>query len=251
LPEEPELEISKMCVDAFRYDDFMLVIIWGQLRVGKSAYSMHLLGEVYDYFFGKRLDVSLIKSYMGFHPRDVIDSWLQIDKRIPMYIWDDAGYWLFSMDWHDPLLKAIQKYFNVIGTDMNVIVMTTPDPRWILSKLVQMPGAYRGLVSFRDGLLPWGHPNRDSPSRLWSRKCRGYKNLIWPDLKKTVPKPIWEDEFYCHIPDKVYDYYKPMRDHYADLAKGNIAKVLTKAISKDKSHIAYDVEYLAERAENR
>ena len=83
------------------------------------AYAMKVLGQVYDYLKGRPLSVDLVDNYVGFHPAEVVDAWFDIDNRIPMYVWDDAGYWLFSLQWHDPLLIAVQRYMNVIGTDMN------------------------------------------------------------------------------------------------------------------------------------
>ena len=235
MPEWPSLALSGLVVNAFRYDDFNLVIIYGPLRMGKSAYSMKVLGEVYDYFYGEKLSPSLLKEFMGFHPAEVIENWMNIDKRIPMYIWDDAGFWLFSMDWNNPLLRAIQKYFNVIGTDMNTLVLTTPDPTWILSKLVNMPGTLRGQVMKTD-------------STRWARKCRGYKPYRSPDLKKTGVNVKWEDRYNCKIPDNVYSYYKPMRDEYARLAKRAVVDTILKKKSDDHKEAVKNLNYLADKA---
>ena len=221
MPELPSLGLARIIARAYRLDDFHLIIIYGPLRMGKSAYAMKVLGQVYEYFFGESLSPALINDYMGFHPADVVDAWANITDRIPMYIWDDAGYWLYSMDWNNPLLKAIQKYFNVIGTDMNCLMLTTPDPTWILSKLINMPGTLRGQVMKRDG-----SDYLDSPSRSYARKCRGYKPYRAPDLKKTGVNVKWEDNFSCLLPQDVYDYYQPKRKAYADQAKLTILDVL-------------------------
>jgi hypothetical protein len=106
MPSWPSFALSGLICNAFRYDDFLLVIIYGPLRMGKSAYAMKVLGQVYEYFYGEKLSVGLLKKYMGFHPAEVIDDWMDITERIPMYIWDDAGFWLYSMDWNNPLLRS-------------------------------------------------------------------------------------------------------------------------------------------------
>jgi hypothetical protein len=234
MPSWPSFALSGLICNAFRYDDFLLVIIYGPLRMGKSAYAMKVLGQVYEYFYGEKLSVGLLKKYMGFHPAEVIDDWMDITERIPMYIWDDAGFWLYSMDWNNPLLRAIQKYFNVIGTDMNTLVLTTPDPTWILSKLVNMPGTLRGRVMKRD-------------STRWGRKVRGYKPYRSPDLKKTGVNVKWEDTFNCKIPDEVYSYYKPLRDGYARLAKESVVSTILKKKDDEASQVIKNLTYLADK----
>lgn len=221
MPKRPSLSLAQLICDAFRNDDFILVIIYGALRMGKSAYAMKVLGQVYEYFKGKPLSPDLVRDYMGFHPSEVIDRWLELgSERIPMYVWDDAGFWLYSLDWYEPLLKGIQKYMNVIGTDMNCLMLTTPDPTWILPKLLNMPGTIRGEIMKRDGGPP------DTPTKLYARKCRGYKPYRMPDLKKTGVNVWWEDDFSCRIPDDVWAYYYPLRKGYALRAKQAIVETL-------------------------
>lgn len=225
----PTLSLAEDIVRCFLKDDFMLVIIYGNLRMGKSAYALKVLGEVYDYLRGRPLSIDLVKDYLGWHPVDVIDAWLDIEKRIPMYIWDDAGYWLFALQWHDPLLISIQRYMNVIGTDMNTLILTTPDPTWILKKIVGMPGAIRIKVYKRDG------GKSDAPSKLYARHARGYKPYRAPDLKKTGVNRYLDDDFSCYIPDDVYAYYFPNRQHYAKMAKLEIRKTLMAQIKSGKT----------------
>lgn len=217
----PSLALANLIVRAYRDDDFLLVVIHGPLRMGKSAYAFKVMGQVYDYLKGRPLSVELMKQYVGFEPTEVIRQWYNIgDKRIPMYVWDDAGYWLYSMDWWHPLLKGIQKYMNVIGTQMNCLMLTTPDPTWILSKLLNMPGALRGKVMKRTSSV------RDSNSVKFSRKCRGYKPYRMPDLKKTGVNVWWEDDYSCMIPDEVYAYYLPLRLGYAQMARKAVLDTL-------------------------
>ena len=220
----PTLALARLIAKTFLTDDFLLIIIYGNLRMGKSAYAMKVLGQVYDYLWGSPLSVDLIDRYLGWDPHEVIDDWSAIERRIPMYIWDDAGFWLFSMNWNDPLLVAIQKYMNVIGTDMNCLVLTTPDPTWILSKMVNMPGTIRVKIIKRDGGIG------DSKSQLYSRQARGYKPYRSPDLKKTGVNKILTDDFSCYIPDHIYDFYQPKREHYAKMAKRQIREVLLSKI---------------------
>jgi hypothetical protein len=103
------------------------------------------------------------KPYFGWDPEENVERWINLTERLPMFVWDDAGYWLHSLNWTDPLLQAIQKYFNVIGTDINTIILTTPSPTWILSKIAGMPGTLRTKIVKRDG------GKGDNPTRLYSR----------------------------------------------------------------------------------
>lgn len=225
----PTLALARRICSAFLKDDFMLVIIYGELRMGKSAYALKVLGQVYDYLKDTPLSVDLVDRYLGWHPTEVIDDWFDIEKRIPMYIWDDAGYWLFSLKWHDRLMVAIQQYMNVIGTDMNCLVLTTPDPTWILGKIVGMPGTIRVKVYKRMGGIS------DAPSKLYARHARGYKPYRSPDLKKTGVNRILDDDFSCYIPDDVYSFYFPKREKYTRMAKLEIRRVLRDQMSKDKA----------------
>jgi len=214
----PSLALAKLIVRAYRDDDFLLVIIHGPLRMGKSAYALKVMGQVYDYLKGRPLSTELVKDYVGFQPLEVIHRWLRIKgRRIPAYLWDDAGVFLSTMDWWTPALKGVQKYMNVIGTDMNCLILTTPDPRWILRKMLHMPGTLRGKV-----MKTQSATHSDCHSVKYSRKCRGYKPYLMPDLVKSGVNVIWEDNFSCYIPDDVYAYYQPLRMGYAEYTKQNI-----------------------------
>jgi len=225
----PTLALARMIVRAYLNDDFILIIIYGNLRMGKSAYALKVLGQVYDYLKGRPLSIDLIDKYLGWDPLEVLDDWSSIKKRLPLYVWDDAGYWLYSLDWYDPLLIAISKYFNVIGTDMNSLILTTPDPTWILPKVLNMPGTIRVKVTKRYGGIS------DAPSVRYGRQAVGYRPYRSPDLKKTGVNRIFTDDFSCYIPDEIYSFYLPKREHYAQRAKENVREVILDKIKKKES----------------
>lgn len=225
MPKRPSLALARWIVDAYRYDDFHLFILHGTPRIGKSSYGIKVMGQVVDYFFGEDIykvtgstgfrRAPICEKYMGWEPSEVVDNWLDIPDgtRIPMYQWDDAGYWLFSLNWTDPLLIAVQQYMNVVGTDMNSMMLTTPDPEWILSKIATMPGTMRIKIIKRDG------GGSDADSRLYSRRALGYVPWKYPDLKGGGVNKKLEDDFSCKLPDEFYKWYKPTREHYAKMAK--------------------------------
>ncbi len=226
MPKRCSFALARWIVDAFRYDDFNLFILHGTPRIGKSAYGIKVMGQVVDYFFGEDIykitgsttltrRAPICQKYMGWEPTEVVESWINIPEgeRIPMYQWDDAGMWLFSLNWTDPLLISVQQYMNVVGTDMNTLMLTSPDPRWILSKIATMPGTMRIKIIKRDG------GGGDSDSRLYSRRALGYVPWIYPDLKGGGVNKKIEDDFSCKLPEEFYKWYKPTRERYATMAK--------------------------------
>jgi len=215
MPKLPTLALArKICLN-YRNDDFSLIIICGTPRIGKSAYAIKVMGQVIDYFYGQDIyDPRICRRYLGWDPEENVDRWMGITKRIPCYTWDDAGYWLFSLNWTDPLLITVQQYMNVVGTDINTLILTTPDPGWILSKIATMPGTIRVKVIKRDGGIG------DNDTRLFSRRAVGYKPWKYPDLKAGGVNKVLEDEFSCKLPEPFYsEWYKPTRETYAKAAK--------------------------------
>ncbi len=214
MPELPTLALARKICRNYRNDDFSLVIICGPPRIGKSAYAIKVMGQVIEYFHGQDIyDPKVCRKYLGWDPEENVDRWMDIKKRIPCYTWDDAGYWLFSLNWTDPLLITVQQYMNVVGTDINTLILTTPDPTWILSKIANMPGTIRmNIIKSRGG--------EDCDSVLFARRAVGYKPWKYPDLKAGGVNKIMEDEFSCKLPDPFYsDWYKPTRMTYAEAAK--------------------------------
>ncbi len=204
-------------------DDFNLVIISGPPRIGKSAYAIKVMGQVVEYLKGQdifeitegeKVRAPICQKYLGWDPHENVDRWLDIFKRIPVFTWDDAGYWLFSLNWTDPLLIAVQQYMNVVGTDMNTLILTTPDPTWILSKIANMPGTLKINITKRTG----GESDKDS--NLFSRRAIAYKPWKYPDGKGGGVNKVMVDEFSCKLPEPFYsDWYKPTREAYAYNAK--------------------------------
>lgn len=219
----PTLALGRWIEKAFRLDDFNLFIIHGTPRIGKSAYAIKAMGQAIDYLWGEDIftitgstgfrRAPICQKYMGWDPAEVVETWIDITKRIPNYTWDDAGYWLFSLNWTDPLLISVQQYMNVVGTDMNSMLLTTPDPGWILSKIATMPGAMRIKIIKRRG------GRSDSDSNVFSRRALGYVPWKYPDLKGGGVNKKLEDDFSCKLPEEFYKWYKPTREKYALRAK--------------------------------
>jgi len=234
MPEWPSLALAQEIITWYINDEFKVVIIYGEQRMGKSVYALKVMGQVMDYLKGLPLSPRLVDRCMGWTPIQVVDNLLSIKKKIPVYTWDDAGYWLWALDWNDPVLKAFMKYLNVIGTDMACLILTTPDPRWILKKITGQPSARTIKII------------KTSQTSRWRRRAKGYQPYVLPDLTKTRVKSWLEDDFSCKCPQKVYEYYKPKRLGYASEAKLLLRDVIMGLKSEDMGPVKSDLDYMTE-----
>ncbi|MBA7491597.1 hypothetical protein ES702_02145 [subsurface metagenome] len=217
----PKSAMARRIIRNYERDEFNNIIIHGTPRIGKSAYIIKVMKQVMLYLWG--VDANRwkhFKPYFGWDPKENVNAWIDLTERLPFFVWDDAGYWLHSLNWTDPLLQAIQKYFNVIGTDINTIILTTPSPTWILSKIANMPGTLRTKIVKRQGGI------RDDPSTKWGRLAITYEPWKTPDMKKHGVNKRFKDNFNCYIPDEIYKEYYPIRKHYAMQAKLAIREAL-------------------------
>lgn len=225
----PSMALARMIVKNFERDDFSLVIVDGNLRKGKSAYAMKAVEQAGIYLgIFDELDPSNLNWYMGWEPNEVVATWRLTEERQPFFIWDDAGYWLHSMNWHDDLMIAIQQYFNVIGTDYNTVILTTPSPHWVLSKIANFPEMYRIRITKRTG------GKRDSEYYRFARKATAYKRWNSPDLSRGGVNKMFTDNFSCKIRDDLYDWYYPMRRSYAKEAKEKIVDNLRRKTDQQR-----------------
>jgi hypothetical protein len=190
--------------------------VYGALRLGKSAYAfktgLQTLKELYGLKEeGKGGAWDELKRYIMFHPEHFFQKRRQMDElgieRIPFLIWDDAGLWLYALDWYDPFINAFLKELNVIGTRIGALIFTSPSPKFILRKLRHFPDSFN--VRIIDTSV--------KPDHIWRRLAKGYKQWFLPDGKSRV-KLKFEDEFSALMPDTFYKWYKPLRDAYEKFA---------------------------------
>ena len=223
----PGLSLAKLIVRNYRNDDFSLVIVDGNLRVGKSTYAQKSMSQAHDYIFGKPIEkMKDLKWVMGWDPEEVVEIWQSNDERQPCFTWDDAGYWLHSMNWNDPLMISIQRYFNVVATDYNTMILTTPSPKWVLSKIASMPDMIRVRCTKRTG------GKEDNKYRKFARKAKAYKRWESPDLKRGGVNTTWIDTYSCEMKQELYEEYHPIRVEYARKAKDQIIQSLNRQKQK-------------------
>jgi hypothetical protein len=148
-----------------------------------------------------------------FHPEHFFDKLDRIKElgfaKTCTLNWDDAGLWLYAMDWDDPFIEAFTKWLNVARTNLNSLICSTPSPTFIFKKLRTFPSAITVRILKNSG--PQDH--------RWRRMAKGYQHYLLPDLHKTRVKPLFVDNFTCRMPTDFYAWYKPFRNQYANLAQ--------------------------------
>lgn len=214
--------LTDMILDRYYGDEFDAFIVYGPLGYGKTSYSCQGLAEAYgihnnviggcnskgEPYYS---DWEAVKKRMKFHPAEFIKYLLEIEERDISLIWDDAGLWLYALDWHHPFIKAVGRYLNVARTDLGSIIFTTPSPTVMIKKIRDLPQARTIKIVKRD------KDNLKTGYKL--RLARIYQTWITPDMKKTGVKETHQDIFQAHMPDDFYNWYHPIRAHYAKVAK--------------------------------
>lgn len=235
MSDYPTLVTAQKIVKEYRDDGFQCYIIYGKQRLGKSGYAIKIIDQVLKHLFGITLTPENFRHYMGWEPLEVITEWLSLTKKAPVYCWDDAGYWLHNTEWNDPLLIAISKYLNLVGTDYGTLILTTPDPKWILAKIANLESVMRiRIIKNRGG-------NSDADSIKFSRRAVCYQPYRSPDLKKTGVNKRWEDDYNTKIRQDLYDFYKPLRESYNQLAKEAIREeILNKSKIVELRELRYE-----------
>lgn len=199
------LETTRLIKQSMIDDEFSLVIIYGPLRYGKSSLACQILAELYETW-----DPEILKRYIGFHPKDVLEKWTKFKKKQLAFLWDDAGLWLHALDWNSEFVKAVGKYLNVAGTDWGGLILTTPLPTWISKKIRGLPQA----ITIRIRKMSASSPK-------WRNMREGVAYRFWkaPDLKHTGVKKIYKEVYSRMLPDHFYNWYKTYRDHFTRMAK--------------------------------
>jgi hypothetical protein len=214
------LTSTELILEGWRENDrkpekFVLLTVYGDLRIGKSAYSFKTGVQVLNQIYGMPITAHKghawyeLRHYIVFHPEQFFQKLKEMDEagveRLPFLIWDDAGLWLYALDWYDPFINQFIKLLNVIGTRLCALIFTTPSPDFILRKLRKFPSAINVHITYGYHKDPW------------ERYAKGYKQWYLPDGKSRV-KTVFEDWFSARMPTPFFKWYKPVRDAYQEVA---------------------------------
>lgn len=155
----------------------------------------------------------LLKQFIVFHPQQFFTKLDDIEEqgldRIVGIVWDDAGLWLYALDWNDPFIEAFGKYLNIARSHLGCLICTTPLPLWIFKKLRNFPQATNIRIMKCTG----------NPYQKYRRLARAYSHWMAPDMKKSGVRKIYEDFFDCRMPNHFFEWYQPLRNGYENMAR--------------------------------
>lgn len=215
-------EIMRM----YEEDEFVPFIIYGGLGYGKSSYAIRVLSEVYGDSSGPNFEA--VKERIVFLPEQFLSACQKVEdaERDKALIWDDAGFWLYSLDYYKPLVKAVTKYLSVARTHWASILFTTPVSDWIVKKAVNMPDERLVRISKQTSVV---HTDKEGEKRLYKyRNAFVYRSWRSPDGKKSGVKTIYIDKYNAMLPDDFYSWYKKKRDSYAQQGMNMIKNEIEK-----------------------
>ena len=209
------------CISAFEinqayyFDGFSSQTIEGLQRRGKTAYACKSFANAFGEWEFKpyphvtKPDFESVKNWLTFMPKEYLDVIMDVDEKVRGCILDDAGLWLYALDWYDPFVKAVNKWLQVCGTRFGTVYLTTPNKSLISSKVLDALPEMRVCRVEKNGI----DSLRNRP-----RLAKVYERWDYPDGKKGGVKTLYEDKFNAMLPDDFYAWYKPKRDSYLDLA---------------------------------
>ncbi len=213
------LKLTERIIRNFQWDEFEGCVTYGPRGIGKSTYNIKALAQAFG--TGGKFDYERVKKWIVFPPRDFVQKVLKMKGRSMGIIWEDAGLWLFALDWYDPFVKSAVKYMNVARTDFGAILFNTPYIGMMTKKLIVAEDILRIKIIKPDDNI--GHPSRPRIAKI-------YKPWRSVDQKKYGTTLVKGDKFNAMLPNSFYDWYKPLRDRYAQMAKEmmmqNISSVL-------------------------
>jgi hypothetical protein len=230
---------------------------YGPLGYGKSAYAFKVavdvllwnyrttLFDAYDYEDpeeyqeARRKAWDLVKQIIIFHPEQFFQKLDEIEAlgiRLPLLVWDDAGLWLFALEYNDPFLIKVTKYFVVARTLLAGVFCTTPNPSYIINKLRNFPQAYNLGITKTTG----SEKGKDK----YRRRAKAYLQYFNIIKGMRVSGPKYYDEFLCLMPDDFYKWYKPLRDEYERMARSLMKEEWEKQKGKSQVMSLDDYEAL-------
>lgn len=219
------LDATKRVLELYDNDEFEIFVITGKNGYGKSTYANRIIAEVYSLRDQHRWggngrtgnwNTKLFKRHLGYHPHEVKALWDKVRKRDYVFHWDDSGVWLSAYDHQDKYVRDIAKYMQTARTDWACIIFSCIDKKDIISKLRTFKSAVI-IDILKDG----NKPNSPYPSEQNLRKARAWH--YWTGrLNEQGTENDWEESFNCHVPDKFYSWYKPIREKYTRIAKRQI-----------------------------
>jgi hypothetical protein len=257
--------LADIAVLTFIRDRFMMVVVHGPGRLGKSSYVALSCAETYaiiDIIDEKveqkiknknnkleirkiRLDIykqlkeehykitpdwNIIRNYFVFKPRELIRISRKSIGKHPMVIQDDAGKWLNAKEHGTRFVKAVTKNFEVIGSKWGTMVFSCKNLRQLVSLARDDPDVYTIRI------IDWAEENGAGllPQRRIAKVHEGWES---EDTKKSGKKWIDQNPFYAWMNDKFFLWYNPIRLKLCDEGYATMEKELDELVySGDKQY---------------
>jgi len=197
------------------------MVIEGKQRIGKTSYVSQGMAEAhgewsYNPFrecvkkeFGQEM-----RKWITFPPEEFLDVILDvgITEKHRAILWDDAGFWLFVLDWYDPFVKTVAKYIQLAGRQFGCVLFTTPSQKLMSGKVLDaMPDLLVCKV-----VHDW--EKGEDTGKVRPRLASIYERWDYPDGKKGGVRKRWRDRFNAILPDEYFAWYQPKSQHYLDEA---------------------------------
>jgi hypothetical protein len=243
------LRTAWMVNQAWHFDGFFGMIVEGQQRTGKSSFVCQVGAEAFgswsyeeDSAVCKEHDYEAVKPWMVFLPEEFLGIVLKvgIGKKYKLIIWDDAGFWLFVLDWYEPFVKTVAKYIQLAGRQFASVLLTTPSQNMISSKVLEaLPELYVCKI-VKEG--------KDRPDDR-PRVAKVYQRWSYPDGHKGGVRWRWKDHFNAMLPDEFWEWYKPRSDDYMkagmNLLNREVTKITEQLSKKEEADFMEEVYKVA------
>jgi len=229
--------------DEFNLDGFFSMLAEGVQRIGKSSYVAQSMASAYGKWewhdkvpFCYEPNFEVIKPWIVFPPKDFLKVVLNTYEKQRALSWDDAGFWLFALDWYDPFVKSVSKYIQLAGRQFGALLLTTPDQTLISQKvLMAMPNMFVCKIERFAGL-------RDT---YWKRPriAKVYQRWNYPDGKRGGVRRRWKDGFNAILPQTYYEWYQPISNQYLQVG----LRILKQEVSRIEKRMGeFDADQQAE-----
>lgn len=207
-------QLTKLIRKWYKEGEFRLVLVYGTGGIGKTSYALQCV---------KQVDPENYRQRFIFPPKQFVDTvtWLKnSDLRIPALVWDDMGFWMYTLDYNDPFVKSAVKFFNVARTVVSCIIGTTTSMKMLTSSVRNMDALTVKIVAARDN--------------PYTSLAKGYRTSLQPNLMRLV-KTVFEDEYPRYMEQDDYQWYRPVRDSYVNEAITLMQESLIKRKTIEKS----------------
>lgn len=233
---------TRKIVSAYLENDFWGAITYGGPGSGKTRLKIKQLAQIYGEWSDGRdkngnrfsyvpLDQMNWRAWKDWMRHTIEDFLEMIDHahnkgRQQMYgVLDDAGIAAANYKWQQHLGQALNDYANVQRRDFACLDFTTPDPRWLLGHVRNMPGGHSIKVVRTTG----------NPYQRHIRCANVYEGWMSPDFKKSGVSLLWHDWFDTRLPQFVEEEFDPINRKYAELAIERIREAYYEMKGKAKN----------------